>query len=365
MQVLTTPPSSRAPARTRAPPMPRSAGAMRRLPRNGIKRRSQITRLARTEAKVARDAAFTAASQAADARKKAETAEAPTRAVSLWNKAETEQRDAASALEGRTFDKAQAKFAAAAKLYQDAEESARGDVLRVERQKARAAQADCAAAREEAERAQARDLAPTTFAIGQQKEDDAAAALDSDPVTAQKGFTEAGRQYKQAAKEGIAQRVTLLRTRVEQARARMTNARHEAERAGANQRARTLFDWGLRKERDAGVAFGENKYALAEQLFAGAQADYEITALEARRPEDGMTPAQLSAEQARRRAVAYREKAVKAGADRLVELAFGFAHTAEVGADKLMSLKSFERATTRYGEAGDGYLDVTSAPATA
>jgi hypothetical protein len=313
--------------------------------------------LARTAAEGARAAALMAANRAADVRKKAEVAEAPRRASSLWARGETAQRDATAALEGRMFDRAGTLFAEAEKAYQDAAQTAGGDLLKEERPKATAAQRDSTVAREDAERADARRLAWGTFAPAQQKEDEADATLDRDPASARLGFLEAQRLYKRAAQEAAAQRVTLQRAEAEQARARMTDARREAEQAGASQRAPILFGWGRKKEGDAGVAFDRRDYDSAERLFADAQADYENTAVEARRPPDGIPPAQSSAEQARRRTITYRGRAVRARADQLSEGLFGSARAKEAGADTVMKLASFDLATKGYGDAGDRYLE--------
>ena len=206
--------------------------------------------LATTGAEGARAEAFTAARRAAEARTKAEMAEAPKRAQSLWNTAETGHRDATTALESNKFDSALTLFAKAEKTYQEAEQAALHNVPVDEGPKAGLLEREAAVARDEAEVAHARGLARATFALAQQKLDEADAILDSNPALARSGFSEALRLFKQAAQEAAARRVALLRAGSEQARARMVNARQGAEQAGATERAPVLFEWARKKGTD-------------------------------------------------------------------------------------------------------------------
>ncbi len=312
--------------------------------------------LARTEVERGRAAAVTAASLAADARKKAEMAEAPRRASGLWAKAETAHHEAKAALERHIFDGARTLFGEAERMYGEAAQTAAAVDDQRERAEAERARTLAAAARKEAERADARRLASRSFAPAQQKEDEADASLDRDPASARLGFQEAARAYKRAAQEAAGQHVTLQRADATQARARMMEARREAEQAAAGQRAPVLLDWGQKKEREASAAFERPDYALAERLFGEAQADYESAAREARRAPDRVASQQLYAEQARRRTAAYRESAVKAEADRLAGDLFAIAQAKEAGADELMGRRSFALASEAYGEVGDRYL---------
>jgi hypothetical protein len=312
---------------------------------------------ARTEATEGSKAALEAAGRAGDARKKAELAEAPARASSLWNDAEATQRDGTAALDGHRFEVARTLFAKAEKTYQRAEQTAGHDLFQQDLRQAKTAQHDCASAREEAEVAHAWALARATLAVARQKEHEAAAALDSNPAAARQGFSDALALYKQAARQAADRRVALQRDGAEKAQARMTKARRQADKAAASQRAPALFEWGREKERGAITAFESPDYVLAERLFATAEADYESAVREASKAPDRLPSAQSSAEQARRRTVTYRERAVKAGADRLAEGLFRIARAKEAGADKVVNLGSFELATKAYGEAGDLYLD--------
>ncbi|HXJ77705.1 MAG TPA: protein kinase [Candidatus Methylomirabilis sp.] len=312
--------------------------------------------LARTAVEQGRATAMTAAGLAADARKKAESAEAPRRAVSSWAKAGSAQRDAASALERQDFDRARTLFGEAEKTYQEAEQVAISELTKEVHAEAKQAKALASAARGDAERADGRRLAAKSFALGQQKEGEADALLDADPASARRALQESIELYKQAVQDAAAQHVRLQRDASTQARSGMMEARRVAEREAASQRAPVLFDWGQRKERAASTAVDRQDYTLAEQLYGDAQADYESAAREAQRTRDRNVSAQSSAEQARRRVAAYRQRAIKAEADRLAGDLFAIAQAKEAGADELMNRQSYALATDAYGEVGDRYL---------
>jgi hypothetical protein len=312
--------------------------------------------LARGEVEQGRAAAVAAASAAAGARKKAETAAAPGRAAALWDKGEVAHREATAALERHLFDGARTLFGEAERLYGEAQQAAVAAVDARERDEAERARRIAAAARREAERADARHLAPRTFEPAQQKEQEAEASVERDPAAARAAFREATRGYKQATQEATVQSTARQRTGAEQARARMTEARRQAEQVAAGQRAPVLVDWALRKEREAAAAFERQDYTLAERLYGDALVDYETTAREARMAADRAASAQLSAEQARRRMTAYRERAQKTEADRLASDLFAIARAREAGADELLRRRSFPLAMEAYGEVGDRYL---------
>jgi hypothetical protein len=316
-------------------------------------------RLAKTEAERAVAAARAAQGRAAEARTAAERAEAPTRVASSWTKAETAQGAAEAALEQHTFDRAQTLFGDAERFYREAERNSIAALRQQQREDAERARTAAASARQEAERADARRLAPTSFASAQQKGDEADAALNRDDLVsaAKLGFQKALSMYKQAAQEAAAQRIALQRAEAAQARDHVTSAQRDAEQAAAGQRAPVLFAWAQKKEREASAAFGRSDYALAERLFSETQADYETAAQEAKRVGAGVATAQSSAEQAHRKTVIYRERAVKAEAERLAGDLFGIAQSKEVGADELMNRRSFPLAAQAYGEAGDRYLE--------
>ena len=310
-------------------------------------------REAKTDADRARGAVQTAQSRAAEARKAAEIGEAARRAPLLWAKGETAQREAERAFEQNAFDRAEALFGEAARIYREAQVP---DLPKQDPAEAERVRALVASARREAERADARRLAPQSFASARQKEDEADGVLDRDPAGAKATYQEALRLYKEAVREADTQRVALKRAEAGQAQERMTSARRDAEQSAGSQRAPVLFAWAERKQREAGAAFRRSEYVLAEWLFSDSQADYEIAAQEARRAGDVTASGRSSVEQARRRAVTYREHAIKAEANRLAADLFTIARAKEVGADELVSQESFLLATQAYGEAGDRYL---------
>ena len=109
-----------------------------------------------------------------------------------------------------------------------------------------------ASARKDGERADARRLAPASFASAQQKEDEAVSSLDRrDWPAAAAGFQEAVRMYRQAVQDAAANRRALQRADAMQAQERGAAARDDAEQAAAGQRAAVLFAWGERKQREA------------------------------------------------------------------------------------------------------------------
>src|SRR5262249_39230931 len=115
---------------------------------------------------------------------------------------------------------------------------------------------------------------------------------------------------------------------------------------------------GQKKEQEASAAFERQDFTQAQRLFGDADAEYESAGREAKKVPDRVASPQLNAEQARRRTATYRERAVKAGADRLPgdRDLFTIAQAKEAGADELMSRQSFPLATEAYGDAGDRYL---------
>jgi hypothetical protein len=304
----------------------------------------------------ARAAAQTARSRAGEARTAAEIGEAPRRVPSLWAKAGTAQRNAESALEQNAFDRAQALFEEAERSYREAEQAKGPEVPKQDYAEAQRARAMVASARHEAERVDARRLAPQSFVSARQKEDEADNALDRDPTGAKAAFQEALGMYKQGAREAGTRFVALERAAAGQAQERMTSARRDAEQSAGHQRAPVLFAWAEKKQREASAALGRSEYGLAERLFSETQADYEIAAQEAKRAGDVFASARSSVEQARRRAAAYRERAIKAEANRLAADLFASAGAKEAGADELMKQESLSLATQAYGEAGDRYL---------
>src|SRR5262249_1130614 len=126
--------------------------------------------LAKSMVERGRAAAAAAMNLAAEAKKKAELANAPQRAAALWAKAEAAYRDAGAALDRHVFDGATTLFGEAEKSYREAEQTAAVVPDNRDREDAERAKTLVATARHTAERADARRLAAKQFSAAQQKE---------------------------------------------------------------------------------------------------------------------------------------------------------------------------------------------------
>ena len=189
-----------------------------------------------------------------------------------------------------------------------------------------AAQARGAAvkARQEAERVLAPSRAPRTFALAQEKESEAEAALGrQDAASARVQFQKAQQEYKQATQEAERgaigeekQRTAALQRQqsdAEQARDRMTVARRTAEQAGPSQRGTSLLASAKAKEREAGAALARSDFGAAEKSFRAAESAYQAAAQEAKKEES---------EAQQQVAALTREEAVRIEANRLAKDVF-------------------------------------------
>jgi serine/threonine protein kinase len=127
--------------------------------------------------------------------------------------------------------------------------------------------------------------------------------------------------------------VAASRDQAEQAKARMTAARHAAEQAAAGFYARKRFSSAQGKERDGMTALGKSDYAGAAGRFTEAQSDYQAAVKESVLEAD--LTAQLAVlrtnlDQAHAAVAARRQQALAADADNLARDLFDRAQARQV-----------------------------------
>ena len=253
-------------------------GRTSRLRSSGIKRHLTSYRQAKSEAEEASATARAAQNRAAEARKTAESAGAPGRATLLWAKAETAQREAEAALDQHAFDRAQTLFGDAERGYREAEHQA-GDYGRAD---ADAARKLAASARKEGERADARRLAPASFASAQQKEDEAVVLTRPPGLAVRHGGIQGSGAHVQASGAGRRGQPSGAPAGGSIAGSRACDRSLARRRASCRRAARCgSVCLGGRKQREAQAAFGRSEYDEAARLSRETQADYETAAQEA------------------------------------------------------------------------------------
>ena len=230
-----------------------------------------------------------------------------------------------------------------------------------------------ARARNDAERVSASSRASRTFALAQQKEREAEAALGGqDAASAKLQFQNAQQAYKQATQEAEReaageekQRVATLQRQqadADQARDRMTAARRTAEQAGASQYAAKMLASAQSKERDAGTALGRSDYGAAARSFRDAESDYQAAAQEAKRESEAqgqLAMLKTSVEQWRSRTSTRRDEAVKTEANRLAKDVFDAAQAKQAEAEGLVGRQNYSAASFAYQDAAERYMEAT------
>jgi hypothetical protein len=187
-------------------------------------------------------------------------------------------------------------------------------------------------ARQDAERAGAPSRAPRAFALAQQREGEAEAALKGqDAASAKLQFRRVEQRYKQAIKEaeraateekkrsaalhpppsdaGQSREQAKLESEAQQQVAVLT--REEAVRIEANRFAKDVFDAAQAKLAEAERLFSSRNYAAASLAFQDATARY----LEATRRTQGVRADKSQAETARMRMLAEKQQADPAASD--------------------------------------------------
>jgi len=182
-------------------------------------------------------------------------------------------------------------------------------------------------ARQEAERVLAPSRAPRTFALAQEKESEAEAAL--------------GRQDAASAR---------VQFQKEQARDRMTVARRTAEQAGPSQRGTSLLASAKAKEREAGAALARSDFGAAEKSFRAAESAYQAAAQEAKKEES---------EAQQQVAALTREEAVRIEANRLAKDVFDAAQAKQAEAEGLLSRRNYAAASLAFQDVTGRYMEAT------
>jgi eukaryotic-like serine/threonine-protein kinase len=144
----------------------------------------------------------------------------------------------------------------------------------------------------------------------------------------------------------------------EQARLRMAEAKHAAERVAAEFFARKRFDAAQGKERDGMTALAKSDYAAAIGLFTEARTEYQAALQEAPAEEEKERQRSLvrsNLDQAHASAAARRQEALAAEADKVARDVFDRAQAKQVEADGLANRKDLAAAARAYQEAADRY----------
>ncbi len=283
------------------------------------------TEAAKSSALAQREAgAQRAREQVSAAQRSADAAGAPQLAKATWAKAGSSQRGAETALKRGEFDQAEKLFRDSLTAYRDAEKEAteqkrteaeRSQLAAVKQrlQAAEEAATTAATARRNAERGAASRYAAESFALAQQKENEARKILDRQQYqNAESRFREVTRQYEAALQE--------------------------AQRAAEAERQATVA-----RQRQQQEAEAERQAALARQRQRDA--DQAV----ARRATDEM----------RSKALADRDQAVKAGAEVVAKELFAAAAAKEGEGERLAAGQNLVAATQAYRGAAEGYTEAT------
>jgi len=123
---------------------------------------------------------------------------------------------------------------------------------------------------------------------------------------------------------------------------------------GAERHAQKLLAAAQTKEREGQAALDKSDYPAADRLFRGAVSDYQNAAREADL-QVGMRKS--GAEQSKSRAIARRDQAVKAEADRLVKDVFDGAQAKQTEAEAQLRGQNFTAAAQSYQDAADRYVE--------
>jgi hypothetical protein len=232
----------------------------------------------------------------AQAKGRAEQANAKEYAPPVWAAARGKETDGQKAYDGKQYAAARDRFREAQAEYQRAAQEAQkvvvgqADQAKAQMEEARAqmeqARAQMEQAKGQAENTDAKQHAASLWASAAAKEGEGQKAYDGKQyVAARQRFQEAQGEYQKAAQEAQ-QRGAVSKWQAspaEQARAAMQQARQEAERAEAKRLAPPLFAAAEAKERDGQAALGRRDDSRARQLFQEAQAEYRRAAQEAQR----------------------------------------------------------------------------------
>ncbi len=308
--------------------------------------------------------------QAAQARRRAELAEALKLAAPLWIKATEVERSADDALKQLGYVKATALYKDAEQAYKTAEAEAakqlaknredqeKFEALRRDLQATEQLAAKATDARGKAEQAGAQRFALKLFALAQEREKEGQSALKAqDYPGAQRRFREAGDEYEKARLEAMkgaeaAQREAELQAQrqreAEAARTQMTQTRTQAEQADVKRYAAKLYQDALAKESEGQAALGQGQYTAATQRFKDAQQEYERARSDAVR---GAEAEKREAEQSRTVTAQARTQAEQADARRYAGKLYQDALAKDSDGQAALGRGQYAAATQRFKEA--------------
>jgi hypothetical protein len=277
-----------------------------------------------------------------EARRAAEVAGAGRHAPGLWERAAGLDRDAEQALRGQEFERAQGLWRDAEQAYRTAETEAHQKASTAERERIVALRRDlqaaeqvaalAAAARREAEQAQAGRLAARALTTARDREAEGQVALERKEYgTAQKRLKEAQEEYQRARDEA--------------------HRAAEAERQRETERQRAV-------EAERQRAAEAERQRVAQEAQRTAEAERQRVAAAQRQAGDEAARLKQEIDRVRAGAVSSREQALRIGADRLAREPFeaGRAREAEgaslEGQQQLAAaLQAYQDASQRYGAA--------------
>jgi serine/threonine protein kinase len=303
--------------------------------------------------------------QAAQARSRAQGLEAPTLAGDLWNKALALEKSADEALKRLEFDRAVGLAKEAEQVFKAAGDQA-GKQQGEEARAAAAAASEATKARQAAEQVEASRYAKDLFAQAEERLRLGQTATDAkDHRTARGRYVDARDRYVQAKQEADNLRGGLAARQkdAEQFRDRMVQARSQADQANARSLVTRVYQDAAAKESDAQQLFSradghaagsrfreaQQEYERAKQRFGEAQQGYETATKEARAVAKDLM------DKARGGAVASREQADKAEAEKLAKDLFDAAAAKQAQADGLANRQDYAAATPLYQDAGRGF----------
>jgi serine/threonine-protein kinase len=284
---------------------------------------------------------------------------------SLWARAVDKAREGERALTENAFARATELLQEATTLFRRAEESSREAIRQAEIEQRRAeaerARAASVQARDLARRAEADRRASSLWQAAEARDADAERALSDS------GYTEAGRLYGQAARlyaesenAGEAAR-RQEQQEAQHAREEAVRSRSQAETAGAEALARSLWNSAVGRVSEGEAAISDGQYARAIERFLEAQAIYRRAGETAdslrRQQRDEANRAQERATQARSAAVSLDAATRAPDVWRRAEAAMAQAAERAAAGDFIASRDASSAAMELFGEAEEAARD--------
>ncbi|MGH6635195.1 MAG: protein kinase domain-containing protein [Gammaproteobacteria bacterium] len=201
-------------------------------------------------------------------------------------------------------------------------------------------QAKARESREKAVREGAGQLAPNPFKEGCEREQAGLEHVSKDQFSlAQEAYQEAAQLFGRACEQAIAE---ALIQRAEQARQEMLSARAQADRYRAKDRARTVYERGLKLQGQGEDLWEHQSYTEVWQIYSEARSLFEeAQQLAYRGSREEAKAAQIELKAAR-------ERAIEGAAEELAPQAFWDAVGNEGAADTALAQEDFTQAVELY-----------------